>query len=216
VAGFDVRTSLSKWNLYGLAIAPNGTIYASAQLQSGNSVENAINATALFRISGSGHASVLPITTPLRSTLPSPGAPYFPSSTYPVPVPSSDARLSTCPNPKGIEPFNAKAKAAISTMFATFGPRKGLFDDLGATDRSWWQGLFEALQNYNLPLPSNVFEFVVPASSDPLAKMIASACGAQLVKESLVIHTSPGPPYGVDNFFVLDRGGHPLVYFQGS
>jgi hypothetical protein len=126
--------------------------------------------------------------------------------------------LSSCPNLAGLKPFDAKARAAIAATFATLKQDGGnFFDDLKVADRSWWLGLFEAWQEIIPPLGGvSPIDSIAPASSDALAPMISKACGNQLVNDSLVVTFTPKNYFPDSHFFVLDRGGRPLVYFQGS
>jgi hypothetical protein len=97
--------------------------------------------------------------------------------------------------------FTSTAEASSMNLSTDY-----FFDQLKTSDRSWWPGLFDLWKGFVLPLNSNVTASIIPASSDSLARTVATACGTQLVKESLVV--VPQGTYGAEShFFVLDRDG---------
>ena len=55
------------------------------------------------------------------------------------------------------------------------------------------------------------FRLVDPAGA------VAAACGDELVRESIVVDVGPSTDsFAVGHLYVLDRLGHPLVYFEAS
>jgi hypothetical protein len=199
------------WDVSDIVTSANGNAYAVAEDQALST-----NVIQLVKIPVSGRPSVLPISTPLGTTLPKLGSSAFPRSLYPRPVSSSGAGLSTCPNPQGIEPFNASARDRLGSLIATLH-QSDLLSGLTVTDPSWWSGLFTSLEVFTLPLPSNTSNTsIAAASTDSLSRLIAANCGEQLVSDSLVVTYVIGGVSIKDEYFVLDRNGRPLLYLQSS
>jgi hypothetical protein len=153
--------------------------------------------------------------------LPALGAPGFPNSIYPAPLPSATVALGACPNPAGLEPFDQQTQAAALRLLRTLAPNS-LIAVLQQTDRSWWPNV--ATRSPQVPTGTTATELISaePASQSPYSILVKSACGAQLLQDSLAVvvgppgSNSPGPAYCDAcraTVFFLNRSGHPLVYF---
>lgn len=218
VTGFvpsDTKLGFATWDINNIVESSADTIYAEATEDGGYTPGQV---TQLVQIPSTGRPSVLPITTPLTATLPKLGSRSFSSSLYPSPIASRGSGLKVCPNPQGIEPFNATAKRALAGMSRALSGYS-FFDDLKESDPSWWTGVFDASRDNELPLPNSIgFESVKPASTASLAPMIAADCGESLVQQSMVVSTGDLPRLqATDNpdLYVVDRDGHPLLYLEG-
>lgn len=211
IDGYHVD-QVGDWDVSDVVTSANGTVYAVADDQALST-----NVTQLITVPPSGRPSVLPIATPLKATLPKLGSAAFPRRLFPTPVRSSGPALSACPNPQGIEAFDASARAKLPALIATLH-KSGLVTELTVTDPSWWSGLFGSMDVGAVPLPVNTSATAIAAASkDSLSTVIAADCGKQLVKDSLVIDYSIGEGVSIkDRFFVLDRNGHPFLYLDSS
>jgi len=218
VTGFvpsDTKLGFATWDISNIVESSADTIYAEATEDAGY-IPGEV--TQLVQIPSTGRPSVLPITTPLTATLPRLGSRSFPASLYPAPIASRGSGLKVCPNPRGIEPFNATTRRALAGVIRTLSA-SGFLGHLKESDPSWWMGVFDASKDNELPLPNSTgFESVKPASTASLAPMIAADCGELLVQRSLVVATGDLPRLqATDNpdLYVLDRDGHPLLYLEG-
>ena len=219
IAGFvpsDAKLGVATWDVNNIVESSADTIYAEATEDAGYFPGEV---TQLVQIPSAGRPSVLPITTPLTSTLPTLGSRGFPASLYPASIASRGSGLKACPNPRGIEPFNATAKRALAGMIRILSGYS-FFSHLRESDPSWWTGVFDAWSVINLPLPNSIgFESVRPAVTASLAPMIAADCGESLVQQSLVVSTGELPKLQRTNnpdLYVLDRDGHPLLYLEAT
>jgi hypothetical protein len=88
--------------------------------------------------------------------------------------------------------------------------------DLQDTDRSWWKGDFGLLDS-QAGTGNTAVVSLLPASRDTFARAVSASCGAELVRDSLVVELEPSSDsFAVGHLYFLDRRGHPLVYFEAS
>jgi hypothetical protein len=191
----------------GIAVTKTGTIYVDNSQGNGYG-----DGTVLVRISPTRHASVVPIRTPLAATLPKVGAPGFPVSTYPAARPSRGAVLSTCPSNSGLEPFNTVAITQARKIARTYLASQ-FASDIAVTDRSWWTGAFNKVAGGDIA-GRNTVTGEAAASTSPIANGLAQACGQKLVNDTVTV-TIGKPAYSnfTGTLYLLDRNGHPLVYY---
>jgi hypothetical protein len=102
-------------------------------------------------------------------------------------------------------------------MMATLH-KNDLLNELAVADPSWWSDLFTSMEASTLPLPSNASNTTVAAASTAsLSGLIATDCGEELMKDSLVVNDAIGEGVSIKaQFFVLDRNGRPFLYLQKS
>jgi hypothetical protein len=190
----------------GIAVTRSGVIYVD------NAEGNGYGAgSVLARIATDGKAEVVPIRTPLSRTLPAVGAPGFPSSLYPAPRTSAASSFNACPNNAGLEPFTSAAIKKSKAIAAHY--QSGQFaSDIVVTDRSWWTGAFDAFQGADLGVHWVTNER--PAQENTDAKDIVAACGDALVRDSIAVSIRQSGYSGASGtMYLLDRDGHPLVYY---
>ncbi|MHB1963182.1 MAG: NHL repeat-containing protein [Acidimicrobiales bacterium] len=211
IAGFGLPGVRQGFQPDGVAEAANGTTYADTWVGNGYASQ-----VALIQITPAGRASVLPVSGSISSNLPPLGAPGYPTTTYPKPVPArSGTDISSCPSPQGLVPFDAAAKSAAQQEAAGFDA--SLATSLADADRSWWDAAY--LESVD-PADSGRHSVVQvePASNDFYAPIVTRACGRALLAHSLAIVVGPSP-YSfavVSHFFFVDRSGRPLVYYQNE
>ncbi len=190
----------------GIAVARNAAIYVD------NAQGNGYGAgTVLVSISPHRHAALVPIRTPLSATLPALGASGFPLSVYPASRNSHGTALATCPSDAGLERFSAGAISGAERIARRY--MSGQFaSDIAVTDRSWWAADFNAIAEGNTGGTHSVAG-ERPAAQTPAAAGIERACGARLVSDSIAIAVSRSADSDFSGtLYLLDRGGHPLVY----
>jgi hypothetical protein len=190
----------------GIAVTLSGEIYVDNARGNGYGM-----ASVLVRMTIFGKEQVVPIRTPLSQTLPRLGAPGFPTSLYPAPRKSATSALASCPSNRGLEPFTAAAIARARNIALHYQSSQ-YASDLAVTDRSWWLGEFAAYDNPNLGVHSVRLE--ENAGQTPIGEEIRSACGNFLVRDSIVMYIGrSGFSDGSGPIYLLDRDGHPLVYY---
>jgi hypothetical protein len=210
IAGLPWRATSAGFQVDGIAVARSGAIYVDNDAGNGFG-----DGTVLVELAPGGRGHVVAVRTPLIETLPPVGAAAFPSSIYPAPAPARGGDLLACPNSAGLEPFDASARGEASSIAAEFNSGT-LSNDLENADRSWWQGDFAALQGGDVGGEHMVLASGA-ASDDVFSAAVASACGAMLVRDSLVVDIGQSSYSGeVSHLYFIDRRGHPLVYFQAS
>ena len=99
--------------------------------------------------------------------------------------------------------------------------RVSLLYDLAVSDPAWQPNVRAAWKHRGLP--GRGPEFVVgPASESPYSVIVKYSCGQAILSRTVTLTTVPGrhqesnPPGCVacrTTFFLLDRSGHPLIYF---
>jgi hypothetical protein len=190
----------------GIAVTPSGVIYVDNAQGNGWG-----RASVLVRIATDGKAQVVPIRTPLDRTLPAVGAPGFPTSLYPAPRTSATSTFASCPNSAGLEPFTRSAITEAKTLASKYQSSQ-YASDLPVTDRSWWIGAFTSFQGADLGVHSVTAE--QPTEMSAAATTIGSACGASLVRDSIAVSIGrSGYSDATGVLYLLDRDGHPLVYY---
>jgi hypothetical protein len=204
VAGLNWGRSSFQEN--GIAVTPSGVIYVDNAQGNGYG-----RASVLVRIATDGEAQVVPIRTPLSRTLPAVGASGFPTSLYPAPRTSATSTFASCPNSAGLEPFTTGAIAEAKTIASKYQSSQ-YASDLPVTDRSWWMGAFTSFQGADLGAHSVTAEQSTEMSA--AAKAIGSACGESLVRDSIAVSIGrSGYSDATGVLYLLDRDGHPLVYY---
>jgi len=213
IAGYGVPGVRGGFQPDGIAVAPDGTIFVDTF--SGNGWTDA---TSLAEVPRGGHPQQIEITTPVLDTLPGPGAAGFPASVYPAPVPARGSDLASCPSPEGLEPFGPAGLAAARRTAAQFNAYTSSFwGDLRSSDRAWWQGVFSDWSGGAYDNDTHTVEPEGPATADTFAPVVANACVRALLRDSEVVVEGPSAySFQVTHLFMLDRDGHPLVYFQAA
>jgi hypothetical protein len=213
IAGYGVPGMREGFQPDGIAVTPDGTIFVDTF--SGNGWTDA---TSVAEIPRGGQPHQIAINTPVLGTLPGTGAPGFEASVYPAPVVASGSDLVSCPSPQGLQPFGPAAIAAAKRVAAQFNAYTSSFwGDLHSSDRSWWQSVFAEWTGGAYDNDTHTVESDGPATADTFAPVVATACGQALVRESEVVVEGPSAySFQVTHLFMLDRDGHPLVYFQAA
>jgi hypothetical protein len=194
----------------GIAESPDGVVYVDSQPGDGFTDE-----TGLYEIVG-GVAHAVDMTSPAASSLPTVGAPGFPSVMFPAPVASTspDAALTSCPSMAGVEPFTPAVEDTARQLLGFWN--SGFSYNLHASDRSWWAGLLVGAGGSG-PLGRQTVGPVSPAAQSLYASAIGASCGRALVRDSLEVLMEPSEyDFSYQHVFVLDRQGTPLVFFADS
>lgn len=219
--GVRLYNALRAQDITGLSWAPSVTFQADGVAVSGrgtvfvdNSAGNGYgDGNALVELDRSGHARVVDVRK-VGGSFPAVGSVGYPAALYPRPRPAAGPQFTSCPATAGLQPFDAAATAAAKALAAHYNANGML--DLGSTDRSWWQGDFNLLGSQQDTANASVVS-VHPASSDTFAAAVSTACGQELVRDSVVVDLGPSSEsFAVGHLYLLDRYGHPLVYFEAS
>jgi hypothetical protein len=143
---------------------------------------------------------------------------------YLPPTHSSRGALRLCPSLVGLEGFSKSAVITARADVMRYG-RVSRADDLAASDLAWQP---EVRSNWNRPhhKPGHGPQFVLgPVRATPVAKqsygiIVRYSCGSKILSHTLEFTVVPGHrshPPSCDacrtTFFVIDRYGHPLIYF---
>ena len=190
----------------GIAVTKTGTIYVD------NAEGNGYGAgTVLVRISPTRHAALVPIRTPLTSTLPKVNASGFPASVYPSARRSRGPALSSCPSQNGLAPFTTGAIAQAKKIARTYLSNQ-FASDIAVTDRSWWSADFNDYAGGD-DVGRHTLVSETPASETPAAAGITAACGLELLDDSIAV-TVGKSAYSdfAGTLYFLNRDGHQLVY----
>jgi hypothetical protein len=211
IVGYGVPGMHGGFQPDGIAVAPDGTIFVDTF--SGNGWTDA---TSLAEIPRGGRSHQIAIDTPVLSTLPRASAPGFAATVYPAPVEARGRDLGSCPSPEGLQSFDPAAVAAAKRLAAQFNAYTSSFwGDLHSSDRSWWTSIFGEWTGGAYDNDTHTVESEGPATADTFAPVVAAACGEALVRDSEVVVEGPSAySFQVTHLFMLDRDGHPLVYFQ--
>jgi hypothetical protein len=190
----------------GIAVTRSGDIYVDNANGNGYGL-----GTVLVKIEPNGKEQVVRIHSALADTLPAVGSHDFSVSLYPKATPAHASGFASCPSTAGLEPFSAPAVAGAKRVAKMY--HSGQFaTDLPLTDRSWWAGDYHLFTNGDLLGAHRVLGVQVAAQSS-LASKIGSACGRQLVNDSIAIRIGKSGYSDFTGFlYFLDRDGHPLVY----
>jgi len=146
-------------------------------------------------------------------------AEQFPPSVYP-PAVKSHGILPGCPNPAGLEAFDASA-TRLALRGASAYDRESLQTDLRDSDRSWWSAV-RAMWRTGKPEQAVTFQVVEGSQSlesSGYAPFVRSSCGRSLVAMSLIVDIGPRETATqhceacISQLFFVDRRGHALVYY---
>jgi hypothetical protein len=213
ITGYGVPGMRGGFQPDGIAVGPDGTVFVDTF--SGNGWTDA---TSVAEIPRAGLPHQVAITTPVLGTLPGVKAPGFAASVYPAPVGARGSDLASCPSHKGVQPFGPAAVAAAKRTAAQFNAYTSSFwGDLHSSDRSWWKSVFGEWTGGAYDNDTHTVESEGPATADTFAPVVANACGPALVDDSEVVVEGPSAySFQVTHLFMLDRDGHPLVYFQAA
>lgn len=210
LAGFPPpRSGLGVFQPDGVAVAPDGTIYTDTDVGNGYTDQ-----TALAALPPAGSATILSITTPLANTLPALGSSGFPSSLYPAALPARAGNDPVaCPSPQGLRPFDRSARTAAidaaKQIDLTF------HNGLRLSDRAWWPGYYSDQIDGLYQGGRHSVARVQFAVDDIYAPAVSRACGASLVRDSLVIVVGRSDYSDqVSHLYFLDRDGRALLYWQ--
>jgi hypothetical protein len=142
------------------------------------------------------------------------------SNVYPAPTKSRGGALTACPSPRGVQGFSHSAVQKARREVSRFG-RVSLSYDLAAADAAWQPNVRAAWKHRGLP--GHGPEFVLgPSRGIPYSAIVKYSCGQAIVSHTITLTTVPGrhdqsnPPGCVacrTTYFLLDRSGHPLIYF---
>lgn len=146
---------------------------------------------------------------------------------YAPPTHSRGGALSSCPSLVGLGGFSDAAVKTARIEVLRYG-LVSRADDLADSDLSWqprvrvqWGGS----QHVEFP-PSETREFLLqraPAEPGPhsySSTVVKRSCGAKILSHTVTLATAPGtrnhplPCVACRaTFFLVDRYGHPLIYF---
>lgn len=189
----------------GVAEAPDGTVYVDTDPGDGFNDE-----ADLYEVTGDVVQPV-PLTTPALGSLPTPGAPGFSVSIFPLNTPAhgTDPALASCPSAEGVVPFTPSVEATARLMLGLWNTDFSY--NLHGSDRSWWPELMATYVGGRQTVgPTS------PAAGTLYAPAIAAACGQRLVDDSIVVLMEASVyRFSFEHLYLLDRAGTPLVYFSG-
>jgi hypothetical protein len=145
----------------------------------------------------------------------------FPDSVYPPPVAArAGGALGACPNPAGLERFNAAAAKLAARIAGSYG-RRSLSVDLRGSDRAWWPQV-RRMWRSGKPGDGTLNQVVYGTRRGPdiaYAAVVRYSCGAALTAKSLTVGVGPRqtrPPYCSacrSTLFFVDRRGRALLYY---
>lgn len=142
----------------------------------------------------------------------------FPSSIYPPPVKARGGALAACPNPSGLEPFNATARKGAVNVALGF-EEVSLASDLRNSDRALWPQVRHAWRARSPKTGRGGLVLAGSAGGRSIAyaTVVRYSCGSALVDDSLSVALAPRRRHGcaacVSSAFLVDRRGHALVYW---
>ncbi len=146
------------------------------------------------------------------------------SGVYRPPTHSRGGALRLCPSLMRLERFSNSAVKTAKAEVMRFG-RVSRSDDLAASDPAWQP---EVRANWNRPghNPGHGPQFVLgPVPATPVGKdsygiIVRRSCGSTILAHTLEFTVVPGHPSRPPTcdacrttFFMIDRGGQPLIYF---
>jgi hypothetical protein len=192
----------------GVAEASDGTIHVDTEPGDGWTDQ-----TGLYQITN-GTVQPVSVQNSVASTLPAVVAPGFPATTYPTSQPSTgaDAALSSCPSMQGVVPFDQKASAVARTLVGFWGTSFSY--DIHGSDRAAWSSELVGAADGAISGRMTVGA-VIPGRKTLEAPALVAACGQTLVDDSIAIAMGHSAYYSgpLQQLFLLDRDGTPLVYF---
>lgn len=146
------------------------------------------------------------------------------SGVYLPPTHSRGGALRLCPSLVGLEAFSKTALKTARGEVMRFG-RVSRSDDLAASDLAW-QPEVRATWDRRGHKPGRGPQFVLgPVSATPVRTesygiIVRYSCGSKILAHTLEFTVVPGHPSHPPTcdacrttFFMVDRGGHPLIYF---
>lgn len=146
------------------------------------------------------------------------------SGVYLPPTHSRGGAVRLCPSPAGLERFSGSAIRTAKAEVMRYG-RVSKAEDLTASDPAW-QPSARAMWDRRGFEPGHGPQFVLgPIAATPVAKqsygvIVRHSCGSKILLRTLEFTSVPGhrshPPTCNacrTTFFVIDRVGHPLIYF---
>lgn len=146
------------------------------------------------------------------------------SGVYLPPTRSRGGALRLCPNLRGLERFSDSAVKTAKAEVLQYG-RVSMSDDLAASDPAWQP---EVRSNWDRPhhKPGHGPQFVLgPIPATPVGResygiIVRYSCGSKILAHTHEFTVVPGHrrhPPTCDacrtTFFMIDRRGHPLIYF---
>ena len=149
------------------------------------------------------------------------GSGPFPPATYPPPVASHRGALPACPNPAGLDPFDAKTTKLVVRIARSYD-RTSLADDLRNSDRAWWPQVRHMWRS-SRPGKGAVNQVVygpgTPLSKSGYSVIVRFSCGQSLVARSLTVGIGPRQTRlqhceaCISHAFFLARRGRALIYY---
>jgi hypothetical protein len=144
----------------------------------------------------------------------------FPASVYPRPVHSAaGAAFSACPNPSGLEPFNAATKKLAEQVAMRYG-HASLAGDLTRSDRSFWpmlRGYWRSTKHSSWLSELDVVRGARLGANIGWSEVVRHYCGPKLLTDSLELIATArhlnncNDCNGAGELFI-DRRGVPLLY----
>lgn len=146
------------------------------------------------------------------------------SGVYLPPRHSGGGALRLCPSLAGLERFSSSTVRTAKAEVMRYG-RVRKADDLAASDPAW-QPSVRSMWDRRGFKPGHGPQFVLgPTAATPVAKqsygiIVRYSCGSRILSRTLEFTSVPGhrsqpPTCGAcrTTFFMIDRAGHPLIYF---
>jgi len=148
------------------------------------------------------------------------GSSEFPGSVYPPPVRSAPgAAFSYCPNPSGLEQFDAATEKLAEHVALRYG-HASLATDLHHSDRSFWtmlRGYWRGTKHGTWLSRLQVVRGAAPGPNMEWSEVVRYYCGPKLLRDSLELTVTVrhlkncDDCNGIHELFI-DRHGVPLVY----
>lgn len=139
---------------------------------------------------------------------------------YPRPTKSRGGALTACPRLRGLQGFTHSVVQKARREVRRF-ERVSLSYDLAAADAAWRPNVRAAWRHKGLP--NHGPEFVLgPPRRIPYSAIVKYSCGRAILSHTITLTTVPGRhhksyPLGCvacrTTYFLLNRSGHPLIYF---
>lgn len=143
------------------------------------------------------------------------------SSVYPAPTKSRGGALTACPSLRGLQAFSHRAVRKARREVSRFA-RVSLSYDIAVSDPAW-QSNVRAAWKQKGELPGLGPEFVLgPFREIPYSGIVKYSCGRAILSHTVTLRTVPGRDHKSDppgcvacrtTYFLLNRHGHPLIYF---
>jgi hypothetical protein len=135
-------------------------------------------------------------------------------------VASQGGALTACPNPTGLRAFSRAAKEEANRIALSYG-HVSLSADLAHADPSWWDDVRSEWVSSSPAAGKRATVLAsAPAARNAYGTIVRRSCGLRLIHRSWTVVAGPpqkgsGPHCNACNgtFFLVNRLGHPLVYF---